>query len=146
LVLITEKKEKNMQKRFIMLGSALLALAVTGCDNLLTGNHDGDTGDRHNSGTPNNTANTVLASIRSAVYDPASDCAIEGVHTHNGVSYSGHYNNDGHGHQGLQADTVCVITGCEQTGLHEHSETHYAGHAGDDSCNHHGNGHHGQAS
>jgi hypothetical protein len=81
-----------------------------------------------------------IASIRSAVYDTAVGCVVETVHTHNGIHYSGHYNNDGHGHYGLQADNVCGLVNCEETGLHQHNGTHYAGHAGNDG--HHGNGHH----
>jgi hypothetical protein len=87
--------------------------------------------------------NTVtLASIRSAAVDPVSNCAIEQVHQHGNDYYSGHYNNDGHGHHGLQANDICIFTDCEETALHDHNGTHYAGHHGSDNHNGHGNGHH----
>jgi hypothetical protein len=122
-----------MKKLFIILRSVLLALAVIGCENGLTSNHDGSM----NGGNINNTA---LARIRSAGDDPVTDCAIEGAHIHNTIQYSGHYNNDGHGHQELQADTICARTDCAEIGLHQHNGTHYAGHAGNDNSNHHDNG------
>ena len=109
-----------------MIVLALIFVCI-GCDNVLTGGDEPP----------------VLESIRSAVYDPVNDCAIETVHTHNGIQYTGHYNHDGHGHHGLTADTVCPVADCEQIGLHQHSGTHYAGHAGDDAgADHHGKGRH----
>jgi hypothetical protein len=81
-----------------------------------------------------------LANIRSVVEDPVLDCAVEHVHQHNGIHYSGHYNNDGHGHHGLQADNICTINSCSETNVHNHNGIHYAGHHG--SCgNSHTHGH-----
>jgi len=84
-----------------------------------------------------------VSSILSAALDPAANCVIEEVHEHDGVYYGCHYNYDGHGHEGLQADSTCGLPNCGETGLHEHNEVCYAGHAGDDGCNHHGSNRHG---
>ena len=102
------------------------------CDNGLSSNNS------HNSGAS-------LSNIRSAVYDPVTGCTIEQVHQHNGIYYGGHFNNDGHGHHGLYADTICILDSCSVTNLHQHNGRYYAGHHGSDSCvgHGHGNGHHG---
>jgi len=50
----------------------------------------------------------VLFSFLAVVLFIISGCTLEEVHQHNGAHYSGHYNNDGHGHHGLQADDVCI--------------------------------------
>ena len=104
-------------------------MAVSGCENGLYAHND------HNS--------IPVSNIRSVAYDPAANCAIEQVHQHNGVYYGGHYNNDIHGHHGLHADGICIITSCEITGLHQHNGIYYAGHHGSDGHGGHGNGHHG---
>ena len=105
---------------------AVVLFIISGCENGL--NYDG---------------NGLISArnIRSAALDPVAGCTLEKVHQHNGVYYSGHYNNDGHGHHGLQADDVCVIAACGVTDLHTHNGIHYAGH--NSSCGHSGNGHHG---
>jgi hypothetical protein len=85
----------------------------------------------------NSNNNIPLANIRSVTEDPVLNCAIEQVHQHNGIHYSGHYNNDGHGHHGLQADNICTRNYCSETNLHNHNGINYAGHHG--SCgNKHG--------
>jgi len=105
---------------------AVVLFVVSGCENGL--NHDG--------------RELISAqNIRSAALDPVAGCTTEEVHQHNGVHYSGHYNNDGHGHHGLQADDVCVLPNCEITASHTHNGIHYAGH--NSLCGHDGNGHHG---
>jgi hypothetical protein len=86
--------------------------------------------------------NILPASIRSAAYDPVTNCVVEQVHQHNGAYYSGHYNNDGHGHHGLHADDVCAVNTCTETGLHQHNGIHYAGHHGSDAHDYHGDEHH----
>ena len=83
-----------------------------------------------------------VSSIRSAASDPVVNCAIEEVHQHDGIHYAGHYNNDGHGHHGLEADNICTINSCTETGLHRHNGIYYAGHHGSDGHGGHGNGHH----
>jgi hypothetical protein len=93
-------------------------------------------------GWADNRNSNPLVDVRSAVYDTVNGCVVEEVHTHNGIQYSGHYNNDGHGHHRLATDEACVLSGCNDTGLYQHNGTHYAGHAGNDGCSHHGNGHH----
>jgi hypothetical protein len=71
-----------------------------------------------------------------------ANCVLETAHTHDGVQYAGHYNNDGHSHNSACiADDNCVQTNCAAAGLHEHNGTHYAGHSGGDGCVHHGQGH-----
>nr|AGS53380.1 hypothetical protein [uncultured bacterium contig00018] len=118
-----------MKNILIFSALAFVLAMASGCDHGLTANN-----------------NTISASnIRSAIYDPVTDCSIEEVHQHNGTYYGEHYNNDGHGHHGLHADNVCLINTCEITGLHQHNSIYYAGH--NNSCGHgvgsgHGNGHH----
>jgi hypothetical protein len=117
-------------KKDILLFSVLVfaVLMVSGCDTGL--------------GTNNGHNQISLSSIRSVANDPVANCAVEEVHQHNGVHYGGHYNNDGHGHHGLQANDICIVTNCEETGIHQHNGTHYAGHHGSDGHNGHGGGHH----
>jgi hypothetical protein len=116
-------------RSWLLMGFITVVFALTGCENALNG-------DGHNSGGG---GNTNLASTRSVENDPVSGCVNENVHSHDGEHYSGHYNNDGHGHQGLQADEPCAQQGCQKTDLHKHNGTHYAGHSGADG--HHGNEH-----
>jgi hypothetical protein len=126
-----------MSKKIIVLTIAVCVvclLVLSGCEHAAGGGGM--------SGGTTNTANAVLANIRSAVDDPVTDCISEILHSHNAIQYSGHYNNDGHGHHGLQADNVCAVADCVETGLHQHNGTHYAGHAGNDICGYHGGGHH----
>jgi hypothetical protein len=111
----------------------IVFLFISGCDNDLNSDNDLN--------------NIPLANIRSVADDPILDCVVEQVHQHNGIHYSGHYNNDGHGHHGLQADNICTIDYCTETNLHEHNGIHYTGH--NNSCGNghsnghgHGNGHH----
>jgi hypothetical protein len=104
-----------------------LFVALAGCDNNF-----------HDTKKDNN---VPFASVQSVIFDTVSDCINENVLLHNGIYYSGHYNNDGHGHHGLSADNVCSITNCQETGLHQHNGIHYTGHSGNDACNHHENGH-----
>ena len=107
---------------------ALLLTALISCDN---GFHATDKED-----------NVSLANVRSVTFDTVSGCINENIHLHDGIYYSGHYNNDGHGHHGLTADNVCSIKNCQQTDLHQHNGMHYTGHSGNDGCgNHHENGH-----
>ena len=137
-----KKKSVNPVWPVVLMG---IVFAIGGCENGLT-----DLGGSHSNNNAGNTGdktseNPLLANIRSVTLDPASNCTNEQVHEHSGVQYSGHYNNDGHGHHGLTADAACAVTDCEQTGLHTHNGTHYAGHSGSDGCGHHGNkpgGHH----
>jgi len=114
-----------MKKILLVSLLAVFLLIISGCEN-------GHTHDRSGLISAQN--------IRSAASDPVAGCTQEEVHQHNGVYYSGHYNNDGHGHHGLRADDVCIITACGVTDLHEHNGIHYAGH--NNSCGHSGNGHH----
>jgi len=84
--------------------------------------------------------NAPLAKIQDVKSDTFVGCTNENVHSHDGVNYSGHYNGDGHEHQGhgLKASSVCTVANCQNTNLHQHNGTHYAGHSG--SCrggNHH---------
>jgi hypothetical protein len=89
-----------------------------------------------------NSHNAVSAqNIRSATLDPVSGCTLGQTHQHNGEYYSGHYNNDGHGHSGLAADNFCTVSTCAATDTHTHNGIHYAGH--NNSCGHSGNGNHG---
>ena len=103
-------------------------LIVSACENGYNSNNDHDP--------------VPVANIRSAINDPVVNCFIEEVHQHNGNYYGGHYNNDGHGHHGLQADNICTVGSCTETSLHQHDEIHYSGHHGSDGHNSHGNGHH----
>ena len=105
-------------------------LLFANCDNALGTNDD------HN-GIP-------ISNIRSAIYDPVINCAMEEIHQHNGIYYGIHFNNDGHGHHGLRADDYCTLNNCTQTSLHQHNGIHFAGH--NNSCSHgnehgHGSGH-----
>jgi len=115
-----------MKKILLFSLLAVVLLIISGCENGL--NHDG---------------NGLIAAqnIRSATSDPVAGCILEEVHQHNDIQYSGHYNKDGHGHYGLQADDVCVLSACEVTALHTHSGVHYTGH--NSSCGYYGDGHHG---
>jgi hypothetical protein len=96
----------------------------------------------HNTNPNNNYDDIPLSNIRSVADDPIVGCIVEQVHQHNSNYYSGHYNNDIHGHHGLIADNICPINSCDKTFLHEHNGIHYAGHHGSDSHNSHDNGHH----
>jgi hypothetical protein len=113
-----------MIKRYLIPVIAL-CLIISGCENALTGHGDGGVGN-------------TLSGIRGAVEDPVEGCALQTLHRHDGQRYAGHYNNDGHGHQGLEADTPCVFGDCVETGLHQHNGTYYTGHAANDGCGHHG--------
>ena len=115
-----------MKKILLFSLLTVVLLTISGCENGLS--HDG---------------NGVISvqNIRSVTLDPVAGCTLEEVHQHNGVYYSGHYNNDGHGHHGLEADDICIIAACGITGLHEHDGIHYAGHHSSDG--HYGNDHHG---
>ena len=110
---------------------AVVLLIISGCENGLS--HD---------------ENGLISAqnVRAAALDPVAGCILEDVHQHNGVYYSGHYNNDGHGHHSLAANDICVLPACEITASHTHDGIHYAGH--NSSCDHdwddhyNGNGHH----
>ncbi|MDR1229776.1 MAG: hypothetical protein LBK61_00075 [Spirochaetaceae bacterium] len=109
-------------------GLAVLLITLSGCDTGITG-HSASGG------------NDAIAALRSAASDPVVGCAVETVHDHDGVQYAGHYNKDGHTHNGeCTADEKCAQTNCTETGLHQHNGTHYAGHSGGDGCGHHGQG------
>jgi hypothetical protein len=117
-----------MKNKISLISCVFLLVALVGCDN---GFHDMD-----------KESNVLPVSVRSVTLDMFSDCVNENVHLHDGIYYSGHYNNDGHGHHGLTADNFCSITDCQKTNLHQHNGTHYTGHfSGDNYGNHHGNGH-----
>jgi hypothetical protein len=120
---------KNKPSPIFFVLCVFLLVALAGCDNAF---HDKDKDDI-----------VPLVNVRNVTFDPFSDCVKENVHLHNDIYYSGHYNNDGHGHHGLTADNVCSIADCQETNLHQHNGTHYTGHSGDDNCGeHHGNEHH----
>jgi len=116
-----------MKKILLFSLLTVVLLIISGCENGL--NHDGK-------------SLISAQNIRGAASDPVADCIMEETHQHDGVHYSGHYNNDVHGHHGLQADDVCALPACETTTSHTHNGIHYAGHNG--SCDHDGNGHHGR--
>jgi hypothetical protein len=119
---------KNKKSSMVLILCFFLLAVLAGCDN---GFHDTD-GD----------GIVQPASVRNVTLDTFSDCVNENVHLHDGIYYSGHYNNDGHGHHGLTAENACSITNCQETNLHQHNGTHYTGHSGGDNCgDHHGNGH-----
>lgn len=90
----------------------------------------------------NHNGNGVAAkNVSSATLDPVAGCDEQRVHRHGDIDYSGHYNNDGHGHHGLAADDPCGRADCDRVDSHEHDGNHYAGH--NNSCC--GNsGHHGR--
>jgi len=113
-----------MKKILLFSLLAVVLFIISGCENSL--NHDGN--------------GLTARNILNAASDTVAGCTLEEVHQHNGVHYSGHYNNDGHGHHGLAADNVCVLPNCEITDLHTHNDIHYAGH--NSSCGHDGDGHH----
>jgi len=108
-----------MKTMLLIIMSSAIILLISGCDNGLSGN-------THN--------NISAQNVRSAVFCPSAGCTQEEVHQYNGVYYSGHHNNDGHGHNGLRADNICNKQNCEETALHSHDGRHYAGH--NNSCGH----------
>jgi hypothetical protein len=73
--------KKLMKKILWFFLLAVFLLIISGCENGL--NHD---------------ENWLISArnIRIAILDPVAGCTLEEVHQHNGVHYSGHYNNDGH--------------------------------------------------
>jgi len=119
----------TMKKIVFLPALVFVLMVVASCDTGINSN------DGHNT--------VPIASIRSVAVDPVADCVIEQVHQHGNDYYGSHYNNDGHGHHGLQADDICKFTDCKESELHNHNGTHYAGHHGSDNHNGHGNGHHG---
>jgi hypothetical protein len=113
---------------YIFTFSVVSFLFVLGCENNPNA-HDGYSADNE----------IALSLIRDVAEYPVTDCAIEQVHQHDGAYYSGHYNNDGHGHSGLRADNTCTINSCTKTDLHQHNGVHYTGH-NNTCCGHGGHG------
>jgi len=120
-----------MKKILLFSLLAVVLLIISGCENGLS--HD-------KNGLNNDGKELTARNILNAAIDNVSGCILEEVHQHNDVYYSGHYNNDGHGHHGLAADDICVLPTCEITALHTHNGTYYSGH--NSSCGHDGYGHH----
>ena len=117
-------------KKVLLLSVLMTFLfTISGCDNGL-----------HNNGSHNNIAPANVRDVALLNIGQVHGCTDENVHQHNGVNYSGHYNNDGHGHNGLHADDICILSTCNDTALHKHNGRHYAGHHS--SCSHGGHGNH----
>ena len=66
-------------------------------------------------------------------------CDIRGNHQHDGTTFSGHHNNDGHNHsQGGNGGSyaLCNYPGCNISGNHQHDGVNFSGHHNNDGHNH----------
>ncbi|MDR1231890.1 MAG: hypothetical protein LBK61_10885, partial [Spirochaetaceae bacterium] len=111
-----EEPVRRYNQASLLAGVAVVLIMMAGCDTgiLASDHHD----------KPGKGGTSAVAALLSAALDPAANCALETAHTHDGVQYAGHYNNDGHAHNGeCAADEACVQTNCAETGLHQHNGT-----------------------
>lgn len=64
------------------------------------------------------------------------DCSTTSRHRHSGVTYSGHYIDDGHDYH-----QVCSVQDCVQTSSHDHDGTACLPHNNADGHSYHNSGH-----
>lgn len=82
---------------------------------------------------------TAVAAPVSYPLCNVDNCNVAYAHDHDGVTYCGHYLNDGHTYH-----QTCTIGNCYETSVHSHNDCTYYGHSANYgySGGHHGGGHH----